>query len=338
RGAEVTVRVSVAVFVKAPEVPVMVTEAVPVVAVPLAVSVKVLVAVAGLGLNTAVTPTGRPDADRLTAPLKPFWGVTVIVLVPPAPCAKVKVLGEVESVKLGGVVTLKAIVAVFVKLPDVPVMVTVAVPVVAVLLAVSVKVLVEDAGLGVNVAVTPLGRLEADRVTAPVNPFCGVTVIVLVPLAPCVIPRLLGEAESVKVPAAPTVNVSGLLQFMLGATETDSGPEVAPAGIVIVIEVAPQVSIVASIPFSVTMLLPCEAPNPVPEITTWLPTGPAVADRLVITGAGAGAEFTDTLSNVAVASAELFPLVTASPMYTFAAMLIVWLVPICTQFTPSEET
>src|SRR5208282_1602446 len=199
RGAEVTVRVSVAVFVKAPEVPVMVTEAVPVVAVPLAVSVKVLVAVAGLGLNTAVTPTGRPDADRLTAPLKPFWGVTVIVLVPPAPCAKVKVLGEVESVKLGGVVTLKAIVAVFVKLPDVPVIVTVAVPVVAVLLAVSVSVLVEVVGLVPKAAVTPLGRPDAVRVTAPENPPRSVTVMVLVPPAPpWVIDTLLGATASVK--------------------------------------------------------------------------------------------------------------------------------------------
>jgi hypothetical protein len=75
-------------------------------------------------------------------------------------------------------------VVLFVKLPEVPVMVTVTVPVVAVLLAVSVKVLVVVAGFVLNAAVTPLGKPEADKVTLPLKPFCGVTVIVLVPLAP----------------------------------------------------------------------------------------------------------------------------------------------------------
>jgi len=60
------------VCVKLPEVPVMVTVTVPVVAVLLAVSVKVLVAVAGFGLKDAVTPVGKPEADKLTLPLKPF--------------------------------------------------------------------------------------------------------------------------------------------------------------------------------------------------------------------------------------------------------------------------
>ncbi len=67
---------------KLPDVPVTVTVAVPVVAVALAVSVSVLVLVAGLGVNAAVTPLGKPDAERLTLPLKPFAGVIVIVLVP----------------------------------------------------------------------------------------------------------------------------------------------------------------------------------------------------------------------------------------------------------------
>jgi len=90
----------VVLFVKLPEVPVMVTVAAPAVAVLLAVSVKVLVAVAGLGLKEAVTPLGKPDADKLTLPLKPFWGVSEIVLEPLAPCVTVKLLGEAESVKL----------------------------------------------------------------------------------------------------------------------------------------------------------------------------------------------------------------------------------------------
>src|SRR5580693_7466101 len=74
----------------------------PVVAVPLAVSVSVLVVLVGLGLNTAVTPLGRPDAVRVTLPVNPPKSFTVMVLVPPAPpWVMVKLLGESESVKLG---------------------------------------------------------------------------------------------------------------------------------------------------------------------------------------------------------------------------------------------
>lgn len=80
------------------DVPVTVTATVPVVAVPLAVSVKVLVLVVLLGLNDAVTPLGKPEADRLTLPLKPFCGVTVIVLAPLAPCTIVKLFANAESV------------------------------------------------------------------------------------------------------------------------------------------------------------------------------------------------------------------------------------------------
>ena len=93
----------VVVFVKLPDFPVIVTVAVPVVAVLLAVSVSVLVvAVAGLGLKDAMTPLGRPEADKLTLLLKPFCGVMVIVLVPLAPCVIVKLFGEADRAKFGG--------------------------------------------------------------------------------------------------------------------------------------------------------------------------------------------------------------------------------------------
>ncbi len=84
---------------------------------------------------------------------------------------------------------------VLVKLPEFPVMVTGEVPVVAVLLAVNVKVLDPVVLAGLKEAVTPLGKLDADKLTLPLKPFCGVTVTVLVPLAPCVTVRLLGKAE-----------------------------------------------------------------------------------------------------------------------------------------------
>jgi len=78
--------------------PATATVTVPVAAVPLAVSVSVLVLAVLLGLNDAVTPLGRPDADRLTLPLKPFCGVTVMVLVPLAPCRIAKLLGDADRV------------------------------------------------------------------------------------------------------------------------------------------------------------------------------------------------------------------------------------------------
>jgi hypothetical protein len=52
----------------------------PVVAALVAVSVIALeLLVVGLGLNTAVTPLGRPEAAKLTLPVKPLAGVTVMV-------------------------------------------------------------------------------------------------------------------------------------------------------------------------------------------------------------------------------------------------------------------
>jgi len=82
---ELTVRASVVVAVRLPEVPVMVTVAAPVVAVALAVSVRTLVPVVGFVPNVAVTPLGRPDAASVTLPLNPFTSVTVMVLVPLPP-------------------------------------------------------------------------------------------------------------------------------------------------------------------------------------------------------------------------------------------------------------
>ena len=142
---------------------------------------------------------------------------------------------------------------VFVKLPDEPVTVTVTVPVAAVLLAVSVKVLVLAVLPGLNDAVTPLGKPEADKLTLLLKPFSGVTVMVLVPVVPCTSVKLPGEAETEKF------------------------------------------------------------------------------------GDGGTAVVTDTLSKLAVASEEVLRLLTASPTYTFCAMLTVWLAPSCVQFRPFRE-
>ncbi len=83
-------------LVKAPDVPVIVTVDVPVVAVALEVSVNVLVPAVLLGLKEAVTPLGKPEADKLTLPVKPFCGATVIVLVPMVPCTMLMLAGDTE--------------------------------------------------------------------------------------------------------------------------------------------------------------------------------------------------------------------------------------------------
>ena len=183
-GACTTVSASVVVRVKVPEIPVIVKVALPVVAVALALSVIVLVFVAGLGLKDTVTPLGRLDADKLTLPMKPLCGEIVIRLVPFVPCIMLRLPGVANRAKSPAVFTIRDKVVVSVRLPDVPVMVTVAGPVAAVVLAVSVRRLVLVAGFTLNAAVTPLGRPETDNVALPLKPFCGMTVIVLLPLVP----------------------------------------------------------------------------------------------------------------------------------------------------------
>jgi len=95
-----TVRSIVVCPVNPPDVPVMVTFALPFAAAALAVSVNTLLLVAGFGLNAAVTPLGKPDAESETLPLKglPFAAVMVIALVPLVP-AKTFNVGDAESVK-----------------------------------------------------------------------------------------------------------------------------------------------------------------------------------------------------------------------------------------------
>src|ERR1039458_4592584 len=104
-------------------------------------------------------------------------------------------------------------------LPEVPVIVTVAAPVVAVLLAVNVSTLelVDDVGL--NEAVTPLGRPDAVNVTLPVNGLTSVTVMVSVPLLPWVTARVDAEGFSVKLPPATgmvSARVAELTRVQIG--------------------------------------------------------------------------------------------------------------------------
>src|SRR5580658_2055387 len=198
----------VALWLSEPDVPVTVTVAVPMVALPEAVSVRLAVAlpfaagVTGFFENLDVTPVGRPVTLSVVAELKLFWLVMVMVLLPLLSRSTVREVGEAPMVKFAdpaAALTVRAIVVVAVRLPEVPVTVTVAVPVAAVALAVSVSTLVPVVGFVPNTAVTPLGRPDAASVTLPANPFWSFTVMVLVPPAPpWVMVRLPGESESVK--------------------------------------------------------------------------------------------------------------------------------------------
>jgi hypothetical protein len=191
------VRLIVVVCVKLPEMPRIRTENVPVDAVLLADRVSVLVPAVLLGLKNAVTPRGRPEADKLTLPAKPFCGVTPTLDVTLAPRARLNEFGEAEMAKFGGGTTVRETVALCDKPPDAPVTVAVKVPRAAVLVAVSVSILVLVVLLGLKAAVTPLGRPDAEKLTMLLKPFSGLTLTVLMPFVPWATLRLLGEVESV---------------------------------------------------------------------------------------------------------------------------------------------
>jgi hypothetical protein len=81
RVGAATVSVSGVVKARFPEVPATLNTVVPIAAELSAIRVSTLLVIVPGGLKEAVTPGGKPAADRLTVPLKPFWPATVIVLV-----------------------------------------------------------------------------------------------------------------------------------------------------------------------------------------------------------------------------------------------------------------
>jgi len=179
----------------------MVTLKVPVVALLLEESVKVLAVVAGLGLKEAVVPERMPEAEKVTAPVKPLDGVMVTVAPPVLPRAMFRVAGEAEREKFGAAFTVTEIVVEPFRLPLTPLMVTVNVPTAAPRVAVNVKELVLVVLDGLKLAVTPLGRPEADKLTFPVKGLCGVTVMVVGPLVvPSVTAAEFDDAVTTKLP------------------------------------------------------------------------------------------------------------------------------------------
>jgi hypothetical protein len=77
--AVVTLRIAVAECVSEPLVPVMLSVELPVVAPVMMLSVEVPEVVMEAGENVGVAPTGKPVADKLTAPVNPLSAATVTV-------------------------------------------------------------------------------------------------------------------------------------------------------------------------------------------------------------------------------------------------------------------
>ena len=90
------------------------------------------------------------------------------------------------------------IVAVLLKLPEVPVTVTVEVPIAAVPVPDSVKRLLVDVGFAPKLPLIPPGRPDTLKFTLLLNPFKGLIVMVVELAAPWKSVKLVGDAERVK--------------------------------------------------------------------------------------------------------------------------------------------
>lgn len=153
-----------------------------------------------------------------------------------------------------------------VRLPETPVTVMVLVPVVAVLLAVKVRTLVEVVGFVPNVAVTPLGRADVERVTDPVKPLRSVSVIVLLPLVPCLTVKLVGEADKEKSGCAGALTVRLMVVVWLSDPETPVTVTVAVP--VVAVELAVRVRTLLDVVGFVPKLAVTPAGNPDAESVT----------------------------------------------------------------------
>jgi len=171
------------------------------------------------GLKVPVVPVGKPVIERLTAELKLFKDVIVMVEVPEPPGAIDRDEGEAPMEKSGAAVTVSDIVVLCVRAPLVPVTVRVTVPVgvAAPTLIVRVDVAEPPAGgvteVGLKVPVAPVGKPVIERLTAELKLFRDVMVIVDVPELPCVIVSEFGEAEIEKSGLGVTVKLMLTLCF-----------------------------------------------------------------------------------------------------------------------------
>src|SRR5439155_16815102 len=121
-------------------------------------------------------------------------------------------------------------------------------------------------------------------------------------------------------------------------TVTMTGPVAAPSGTWATICESLQLVIVVAVPpLKDTVLLPCVAPNPDPEIVTEAPGAPDVGDTPVTTGFDSELpSVTETLSNMAVFRLAELLLLTPNPTYTISGVVMIC-APTRTQVIPSPE-
>ena len=110
---------------------------------------------------------------------------------------------------------------------------------------------------------------------------------------------------------------------MVGPSSTLRKPDVAPAQIVMEMDVALHELTVIGKSFKTTKLELWVVPKLDPVIVTCVPIGPVVAETELMIGGMFAAEVTETLSKLVVWRVPTVPLATAIPMYTVVAMLIV---------------
>lgn len=123
------------------------------------------------GLNTAVTPLGRPDAVRSTLPLNPFWLFTLMVLLALAPARRTRLPADDERLNFAGAATVSITAVELLRAPEVPVTIMEWDPGTAVVLTAKISELWEVVVAGLNVAVTPLGTADAAKATLLLKPF-----------------------------------------------------------------------------------------------------------------------------------------------------------------------
>jgi hypothetical protein len=171
--------VTFALWLRLPLVPVIVSVELPL--LPPAVTVRVDVDPVGLGEKDAVAPAGRPLTLSVTCPEKPFVGVTVTVYVVLPDDRMNRNDGEtlIEKSPAGALWTTRVVVTEWLRLPLVPVTVSVELPAGVLLEVVTVQELVPEVSeAGLQLAPPPLGKPLTPRLTVPLKPPAGVTVTV----------------------------------------------------------------------------------------------------------------------------------------------------------------
>jgi len=240
----------VVLWERLPLVPVMVTVVVLGPALAAAVKVNVLVLVVDAGLKLAVTPAGRPLAVNATLPVKPPREATVTVLVAVPPWTTLALVAESE--KSDAPVTVRAMVALCVRLPLVPTMEMFVVPAGVLVWALKFTTIVplpltED---GLKLALTPDGRPVAEIETEPVNPKSEATVTVAVGFEPGVMVTAAGGAAVMEKSGRPTT-VRRIVVVLVIAPLVPVTVRVTGAGGTVALAAATKVSVLAPDPLAI---------------------------------------------------------------------------------------